>query len=283
MYPALLIKSLDTASQIILGLFLFVLLIIMLNYSFKMIELVYVLKKRKPFYVHFYFVLKKLHPKQQAILKSKFKFYNSLSPRYQRYFEHRVATFIKDKTFIAREGAEVNNEVKVLLSATAVMLTFGFRDYYIGLIDKILIYPKPFYSQSNQEYHKGEFNPQLKTLVISWQDFLQGFNVSNDNVNLGVHEFAHAIHLNSIKERDVSATIFSDSFRELTELLTASAALRKDLLESKYFRNYAYTNQYEFVAVLIETFIETPQEFKAQFPQVYSKTKQMLNFNFGTY
>ncbi len=31
-----------------------------------------------------------------------------------------------------------------------------------------------------------------------------------------------------------------------------------DLIGSKYFRAYAYTNQYEFFAVLLENFIETP-------------------------
>src|SRR5690606_1527818 len=138
-------------------------------------------------------------------------------------------------------------------------------------------------STTNQEYHKGEFNPKLQVLVLSWKDFKNGFDVKNDNINLGIHEFAHAIHLNSIKERDVSSTIFADTFKELTTLLSEKEILRKELIESKYFREYAYTNQYEFLAVIIENFIETPTEFKTQFPEVYDKTKQMLNFNFAGY
>jgi len=46
---------------------------------------------------------------------------------------------------------------------------------------------------------------------------------------------------------------------------------------------FKVTNQYEFIAVIIENFIETPQEFKSQFPEVYSKVKQMLNFDFAGY
>ena len=53
--------------------------------------------------------------------------------------------------------------------------------------------------------------------------------------------------------------------------------------KSKYFRSYAYTNQYEFIAAVIESFIESPAEFRGQFPQVYDKVKQMLNFNFAGY
>jgi hypothetical protein len=46
---------------------------------------------------------------------------------------------------------------------------------------------------------------------------------------------------------------------------------------------YAFTNQFEFLAVVIESFIETPQEFKLQFPELYFKIRQMLNFNFAGY
>lgn len=192
-------------------------------------------------------------------------------------------SFIKDKKFIGRENLEVTAEMRILISATAVMLTFGFRDYFIGLIDKVFIYPQQFYSLANDNYHKGEFNPRLETLVFSWEDFKKGFMIDNDNLNLGIHEFAHAMHFNSIKERDVSSTIFVDSFKEITNLLSNDEKLRERIINSEYFREYCYTNQYEFLAVIIETFIETPQEFRNQFPEIYDKTKQMLNFNFTGY
>jgi len=65
--------------------------------------------------------------------------------------------------------------------------------------------------------------------------------------------------------------------------LSKNEPLRKDLIASKYFRDYAFTNQFEFFAVIVETFIETPKLFKSQFPNIYNKTKQILNFNFAGY
>ena len=276
------IETYTLGSKIILGILFAVLAYMMIHYTFKMIEMVYVIKNRKPLYKHFYTRYRTLTTKQELILKQ-YAFYNKLTSKEQRYFRHRVASFIVDKDFISREGLIIDDQVKVLVSATAVMLTFGFRDFYIGLIDKIFIYPDAFYSNSNEDYHKGEFNPKLKTLVLSWKHFLEGYDIENDNMNLGIHEFAHAIHLNAIKERDVSSTIFSDSFKELTDLLSEKESLRQKLIASQYFRDYAYTNQFEFLAVIIESFIETPKEFKSQFPEVYDKTKQMLNFNFAGY
>lgn len=279
----LIIEQYSMGSKMVLGILFAVLVYIILYYGFKMIEMGYVLKHKKPLYNHFYFYLRKLDSKQKVILKDKFSFYKILNEKQKKHFEHRVASFIRDKDFIGRDGSPITNEIKVLISATAVMLTFGFRDFYIGIISKIVVYPKRFYSKTNSAYHKGEFNPRLKTLVLSWEDFKEGYNVDNDNMNLGIHEITHAIHINSIKERDVSSTIFSDSFKELSKLLSYKKGLRNDLMTSPYFRKYAYTNQFEFLAVAIENFIETPKEFKSQFPEVYGKIRQMLNFNIDGY
>ncbi len=271
------------ASQVILVICFSALALMFLYYAYRMIEIGYVMRNKRPLFVHLYIKLNKLSASQLSILEQQFSFYGKLSKKHKRFFEHRVASFIKDKTFIGRNGIKIADEIEVLISATAVMLTFGFRDFYIGLIDKIFVYPESFFSNTNQEYHKGEFNPKLKALVLSWEDFKHGYDIDNDNLNLGIHEIAHAIHLNSIKENDVSSTVFKDSFKELTQLLSNDEPLRQLLIASKYFRDYAYTNQFEFLAVLIEYFIESPIEFRNQFPRIYEKVKQMLNFNIAGY
>jgi len=273
----------EVENETILFIFLALFAIVIFYLSLKTIEMMYVMRKKRPFYVHFYPLKKKLSEEQKNILNTQFSFYQRLNEKEKLFFEHRAAMFIKDKQFIGQKGTVVTEEMKVLISATAIMLTFGFRDFYIGLIDRILIFPEEFYSSMNNEYHQGEFNPKLKALVLSWPHFKKGFDIENDNLNLGIHEFTHAIHLNSIKERDVSSNIFQDSFKELTNLLTSQEELRDSIIKTKYFRNYAYTNQYEFLAVIIEHFIESPKDLQVQFPQIYSKVRQMLNFNFAGY
>lgn len=273
----------STGGQLLVGIFIFVGLVLFIFYALRALELAYVLRHRRPFFVHYPFLREQLAAHDKTVLVDQFSFFNKLSLRHQAYFEHRVAVFINEKLFIGRGNLVVTDEMKVLVSATAVMLTFGFRNYSIDSIVRIFIYPDVFYSDQNEAYHKGEFNPKLKSLVLSWRHFVDGFKFGDDNVNLGIHEFAHAIHLNSLKKRDLSATIFSDSFQGLITLLAENQTLRQELLASQYFRDYAYTNSYEFVAVIIETFIETPQDFKQQFPEIYNKVRQMLNFRFAGY
>lgn len=256
---------------------------VLLSRLYIFLEQQYALKYKKPFFRNLSFFKNELSKNQLSILKKEFSFYNKLDKKDQEIFQHRLATFIKRKNFIGREGIEPNDEMKTLISATAVMLTFGFRDYLIDIIDKIIIYPEAYYSQINETYHKGEINPQMKTIVFSWEDFKHGYHIGDDNLNLGIHEFGHAIHLNAFSNNDISSLIFADGFISLTNFLQYRKMVRDDLIASKYFREYAYTNHYEFFAVLLENFIETPKQFKAQFPRLYNFMKQMLNFKYADY
>jgi Mlc titration factor MtfA (ptsG expression regulator) len=242
--------------------------------------LLYVYKK--PIFVHFYFRLKKLPYEEERFIKDRFPFYNRLNSKEKLFFQHRVILFMKDKSFEGRDGFEVTKEVKLYVASTAVMLTFGMRSFLLPALQKIFIYPSVYHSTINQAYHKGEFNPRLKALVFSWEDFLAGFKDDNDNLNLAIHEFIHVLQINSMKQNDVSATIFADCSKELIAQLL-DEDIRKRLHHTKYFREYAFTNRFEFLAVLVEYFIETPVEFKQKFPEFYVKIREMLNYNFSGY
>jgi len=247
----------------------------------KIFQVYYATVFNKPLFTYRFFQLNRLTSNQRAILKNEHATYRALSPKDKRQFEHRVATFIDKNTFIGRQELVVTDQMKVKVAATATMLSFGFKNYHLDIIEIVVLYPKVYYSQINKAYHKGEINPRLKTIVFSWEDFLHGYEIGDDNLNLGIHEFGHAIHLNASRKSDISSLIFNRGFKNLTEYLQHNESVRQDLIASKYFRAYAYTNQYEFFAVLLENFIETPSEFKSQFPVLFKLLKQMLNFKFS--
>ncbi|GGI56728.1 hypothetical protein GCM10011444_10370 [Winogradskyella haliclonae] len=277
-------QNLMTNSSLIFNIiFLSIIGLLVLKYTFRFIEQSYAESKKKPLMLNFVLLKKSLTEKQIRILEKQFTFYSRLSRKEQLIFRHRLATFIDNKSFYGRDGLELTDEIIVLISATAVKLTFGFRDYSLSIIKTLLVYPEAFYSKINEQLHKGEVNPMLGILALSWKDFKQGYDIDNDNLNLGIHEFSHAIHLNSFKNNDISSLIFRDGFKALKRYLKDNETKRQQLISTKYFRAYAYTNEYEFMAVLIECFIETPQEFKSKFPKMYKYVKEMLNFNFADY
>lgn len=245
-----------------------------------LIEPIYVFIFNKPFAVHFYLFTKNLSKSQKEILSNHFTFYKKLQPKYQKYFDHRVVRLINDLNFISRENIEITSEMKLLISATSTILTFGMQKYLYSGIRNIVIYPSSFLSNGN--LHLGEYNPKLKTLVFSWQDFYAGIKIENNNLNLGIHEFSHALLFESTQKIKFNATssnyIFSDYYNEIIKDLKTPEFL-KSLQDSNYFRDYAFVNSVEFIAVILEHFFETPGQFKQLFPELFSKVKTMINYN----
>ncbi|MDX1277641.1 zinc-dependent peptidase [Oceanihabitans sediminis] len=249
---------------------------------FEMARVEYFTKQQ--FYTHFYLIRKTVTKEERLILKKEFDFYNRLTTSEKKNFEHRLYYYLNSWQFIGND-MDVTKKMKVLIAATAAKITFGFRNYKIESIDKVILYPREYYSTINKQKHKGEFNPAYKALVFSWEDFLKGYKISDDNLNLGVHEFIHALHFTFLKSRrySTSAAIFLDSFYELTHMLDNNEALKEKLISSGYFREYAFENHFEFISVIAENFVETPSEFRSKFPKIYKKVKEMLNFYFAGY
>jgi len=250
-------------------------------FLFRVFENWYANTFNKPLFRH-YVVYKKLTKEQAAVLEKDFSFYKKLSEKHKKQFRHRVATFISEKKFIGRDGLTVTERMKVLIASAGCMLSFGRKNYEYGLIEFILVYPKEFYSAINDDYHKGEFNPREKALVLSWKDFEEGYKITDDNINLGIHEFMHAMQLEARQSKDIDAVRFAKQFQNILVQLT-DQEVKKKLDETQYFRAYAFTNQYEFMAVLAEYFIESPLDFKTHFPKLYGHTQKLLNFTFAGY
>ena len=110
-------------------------ILIIIYYLVKSAETLYVIKFKKPIYTHFYLFKKKLPESSITILENQFEFYGLLNTSQKTFFQHRLATFLADKEFFGREDLEVTEEMKVLIGATAIMLTFGMRNYYLGILD----------------------------------------------------------------------------------------------------------------------------------------------------
>lgn len=231
----------------------------------------------KPLVVYNHFHLRNLYAEDIRVLYHHSPFYNRLDAYKKRLFKHRLSVFMENKEFIGVDGFEVSRDVKVTISSIAVMLTFGMRNYLIESVEKIIIHPGPYYSVVNQDYHLGEYNPFLKTILFSWPNFVAGIGNENDNVNLGVHEFAHAIYFGSIQSDDNSSLVFCQGIKKIDRLLNQTD-FKQTLGNSSYLRSYALTNKFEFFAVSLEHFIESPEEFQRELPDLFKIIKKMMNF-----
>lgn len=225
---------------------------------------------------------KRLSPTTEKQLQRESPFYRRLSGKNKKVFRHRVSRFTADKEFLGRDGLTVLPEMKAAIAASACTLSFGRKNYKYNLVRHILIFPKEFYSKGNETYHKGEFNPRERALVFSWEDFQKGKENGVDNRNLGIHEFMHAMQVEARVGKDLDSARFQKYFQKILKLL-ASTEIKEKLENTQYFRNYAFVNEFEFMAVLAEYFLESPEDFKLHFPQLYHFVKKMLNFEYAGY
>ena len=93
-----------------------------------------------------------------------------------------------------------------------------------------------------------------------------------------MNEFKHAFHIYALKSDKETFVLFNESLQNLFRVVS-KPEVKQRLVESGFLRDYAYENQFEFVAVLLEYFFESPEEFKLKFPSIFLKEKQMINFN----
>ncbi|MFD2187220.1 zinc-dependent peptidase [Aquimarina celericrescens] len=222
--------------------------------------------------------MKKL-PDNLQVFAGENDFYNKLDKKRKRYFAHRTARFLEDTNFVGRDGLVIDDFMRMQIAMMVTQLTFGMRHYLLEYLNTIIVYPSSFYSVLNQTENIGEFNPRSKALALSWKDFQKGNLHQDKGKSLGIHEITHAIHYNSIKNNDISSEIFYDTFLQLEQYLGA-VEIRKKIVETKILRDYAYTDKFEFIAVLVEVFMESPQELKEKFPEIYMYVMRMLNFRY---
>ncbi len=217
------------------------------------------------------------HHSQSKYLDQYFPYYQQLPERSKDIFLKRVAHFVSSKNFIPRNLAQVTEEMKVLIAASAVQLTFGFSKVYLTHFTNILVYADDYYSTINRQFHKGEVNPRLKAIVLSWKSFVRG-NLEDDGVNLGLHEMAHALSLENrimngeynFLNGDVLAQWHKAAKREIAQLHNGT---------NLFFRAYGATNLEEFFAVAVENFFERPAELQVHNAKLYELLCTLLNQN----
>lgn len=224
--------------------------------------------------------LKELSEREQAILKKTFVMYGRLPDAYRKKCDERIVWFRSKKSFVFYGKIPQTEELRLILSATAAFMLLGLRNYKMHRsLFRVIVYPSQYYSKINGRYHLGEYNPKFKTLVLSADKIREGFEIPDDNKNLAVHEFAHALSYEMRRKRSWEAKRFRVGMRKIRQLFE-KRSFRQKLLSTQYFRQYGLTNLHEFFSVAVENYFETPSIFHQEFPELFDIIQRMLNFDY---
>jgi len=223
---------------------------------------------------------KALSVDELAFIRKKIPSFTYLSHEEQKKFAKRLSWFRTYKKFVFYGKHRDKERIKLLLGASAVLISLGLIDYkFSGSLWRIIVYPSAYFSKINRRHHFGEYNPRLRSLVFAADQVEKGFEITDDNINLAVHEFAHALSFHLLGKQTWEARRFRYGIRYLKKSF-AEPSFLAHISSKSYFRAYGKTNVHEFFAVATENFVETPKIFKKEFPQLYNILQKMLNFEF---
>ena len=157
-------------------------------------------------------VLKLIH----EVLIAQNPYYFNLSPQGKRKFLRRVLYLILRKTVVGYQGLEVNLNMAILVLSAQVQLTFGMRRFSMPHFKKIILYPDVFYSRYFNQDVKG-LTSGLGFINLSWRHSKEGYEDGEDNLNLLLHEFSHALMIELKKQLDVDYRIIKPVTSEKSE------------------------------------------------------------------
>lgn len=204
-------------------------------------------------------------------------YYQALSPEGKKKFIRRVLYLILRKTIVGYHGQSVDFPMAIMVLGAQVQLTYGMKRFSLPHFKKILIYPREFYSNYFEQNVKG-LTSGLGFINLSWHHSKEGYEHPEDNLNLLLHEFAHALLIELKIQKDVDRQILRSFEKHGEKAVSVFQHIRaKGNATHPYLRDYGFTNKHEFFAVCVEHFFETPRQFKKEMKKLYSLYCLLLN------
>ena len=199
-------------------------------------------------------------------------FYKILSDESEkRRFARDVHYFLLDH-HIEGVNQAIDDEIRAMVAASAVVLSFGLPDYEWETTRDILVYPSAF----NEDYEQGPTGRRLGQvgsqgpIILSAEALRAGFAVGTDGHNVGFHEFAHVMDFDDGAADGIPANLNWAAARPWVDQMSSHlGAGGRGQRRRRVLRQYAYTNEAEFFACATEVFFERPQQLLARAPELH--------------
>lgn len=223
-----------------------------------------------------------ISPEYRIILQKKVSFYENLNNADKQLFETRLQRFI---SMIKITG--INTIVEpldiVLVSASAIIPIFSFKNWEYNNLNEVLLYPDAF----NEAFNiKGDLEKPVlgmigngamqHVMILSKQALREGFANKTDKNNTGIHEFVHLIDKTDGEIDGVPEYLLNKQYL-LPWINMMHKNIKEILADNSDINPYGATNKAEFFAVVSEYFFKHPDLLKIKHPELYGLLEQVFN------
>lgn len=227
------------------------------------------------------------HPfpdERERILREHVSFFMALDDAGKDRFRQLVQIFL-DEIRITGIRTDVDETIRVLVAASAIIPVFGFHDWDYHRLHEVLIYPDAF----DDAYRTmGGADEQILgmvglhhlsgVMILSKPALLAGFSQQPGTHNVGVHEFAHLVEQEAV-EYGLPPEVPWMAVRQWVRYVARELAHPSS--RRTHVSPYAYTNEHEFFAVLAEYFFTSPDRLKRRDPALYALLRDLFHQDTG--
>jgi Mlc titration factor MtfA (ptsG expression regulator) len=209
----------------------------------------------------------KLDVMVETLLNRYDPFFKALLPKEKQRFKDRVSLFMIAHDYMPQAMESVPTDIKGLIAASAVRMTFGQEDYLLTKFEQIIVYPHPFPSpQYPEKFHAAEIYEEDGVIMFSIEQFMLGFMQTQQYYHLGIHEFFKVFRASY---PNIAYPTFGDDF---WQKLPSVSGLKKEAIE-----RFVGLEQEDVLPVAAVHFFTHAKRFKAAFPGQYKEFASIFN------
>lgn len=216
----------------------------------------------------------------EQILQSHVAFFRALPDQEKERFRLLIKVFLAEIR-VTGVRTDIDDTVRVLVAASAVIPIFGFHDWEYRRLSEVLVYPDSFDEKYQTTGGAGENTLGMiglqhlrGAMILSKPALLAGFDIPSGAHNVGIHEFTHVVEQVEADyglPPEVPWQAVKHWVQYVARELSNPAANRA------YISDYAYKNEHEFLAVLAEYFFKSPDLLRKKDPQLYAMLREMFH------
>ncbi len=216
----------------------------------------------------------------QRILEARVPFYQKLDPEGRGRFEDDVRIFLAEQTITGARDAAVSDEARLLIAASAAMLSHGLPSWEWPRVRDIVVYPRAFDDRYDIDAAGGHVAGQVSLsgpILFSRRDLELGFRHASDGHNVGLHELAHVMDMQDGAADGVPADLPWVSTAPWVKVVASRLRALRRRRGGSFLRDYAGTNEAELFAVAVEVFFEQPARLAARDPELFEMLRDYFN------
>jgi hypothetical protein len=226
--------------------------------SFVMVPVIYMLEPQ----INWWWYQRRppdLPDKLRHLVNTQLPFYQELSVENKTRFRQRMALFMEANEFMPQGMEAVPPDLKAVVAASAVQLTFGLEKYLFPKFENVVIYPHPFPSpQYPEHWHASEIYPEDGVVIFSAEQLMAGFLQPQRYFHIGLYEYARIF---ATSHPEVVFPTFKEADWEKLERISGFS---QDFIEK-----WIGLPGVDIQAVAIAHFFIFPEKFKAELPAVF--------------